>query len=195
MECNILRIERNLQRCTFVMEGDSEWKVFGKTVISAFERGALSVYKNDSLEYTLKQTSLLKPLLAFIPLSAFLYCSPFYLYCNGVKHGYTKKLPSFWQGRYQFYFDDQFYELTYHSRSVYSLMKNGTQIAIYRRYGNGNYKVRYSKEFSTRPDLLILFAAFVEVNCLAGTSMERHSDSYRILNDHFFERSQWTPSD
>lgn len=190
MECIILRSEITVNFCSFVLEGNSHWKVIAKRT-HGIRLGNYSIYKDMELQYSLKQTSIPKQLLEKVPLLGFIYRNPYY-FCKGAKYCGDVKIRLF-PTRYQFSFDGNSYLVSIHSGTTHSLLINNRQVAVYNRYGEGSYKVLFDLELHDRPDLLILFAAFVEMYATIDTAVAANPEGYKMINDKHPERAVWVP--
>lgn len=182
MKCTMRIVKMTFKQCWFQIMGSPEWEVIGKRTykINCAEFG---VYQNGKLQYVLKQTN---PITRF--LSDFLMCkafyeTPFYFYRDGVKCGTWKSIqhPTFIPGRWEFYFEGKTYrvELGPYAglkdmfrtdwRPRHTLFVNGRKAAEYTRdfemepsIVHVKYPIEYTEELVERPDILLLFGAFVE---------------------------------
>lgn len=195
MEGNIQKVETAHHTCTFKMDGIPNWKVVGIRTYGT-RRCRFSVFNAETEEYCLFQKSLLKQLFSLIPFVGFLYQNPFYFSRGQTCCGYSKnKTRVLGQGRDEFHFEEDVYFLTIHSKGVHSLLKNERQVAVYKRHGDGNYRVRYSQEIANEPDSLILYAAFAELYFTLDTAAAVAPQNFTVPNDKFLDRARWLPED
>ena len=75
------------------------------------------------------------------------------------------------------------------------MLMNGEQVAVYKRFGMGNYRVRYTKEMDQRHDILILFAAFFELYTCLDKLEGMDPEAFVIPWDCYIERARWLPED
>lgn len=123
------------------------------------------MFKDDALQYTLKQPSLLKQ-----AISSFLflfYRNPFYFYKDGHCCGSWEPLTktAFSLGKWEFNFEGSIYRVFLGPHGVnHTLSLNGIPVAKYatKRGDSGHYHVAYTDAIKHRPDILLLFAVFVE---------------------------------
>ena len=66
---------------------------------------------------------------------------------------------------------------------------------MYRRSEKGDYSVLFSENDFFEPDLLILFAAFVEMFLTIDRRPSLVLNSNYIVGDQFINNTQWTPTD
>lgn len=194
MRENILRMETKFKTCTFAMEGNPHWKCVGKRTHRS-GRCDLKLYQDDIFQYSLTQRSKLLQILMNVPLVLYVWENPFRFYRDGVPCGSHKFHPSItYQGYREFFFEGNTYTLTIHSRGVHSLLKDDMQVAVYKRYGYGNYIVRYSQAIQDRPDLLMLFAAYVEMYQTLDWPWDGGIEGFTVT-DRWPERGNWLPED
>ena len=86
MICNILKVETKRKYCTFKMSNNSNWLVIGKRIYGTGME-SFRVYKDGKLQYTLKQTNIIKQFVSTIPLIGCFYVNPFHFYRNDIKCG------------------------------------------------------------------------------------------------------------
>lgn len=195
MECNIFRVKTTFNHCHFKSTNAPCWEVVGVRT-HGMKRCKFSVYKDDELQYCLAQTSLIKQIIACLPVISFIYRNPFYCFRNDKCCGYWRNKTKFLgQGIFEFNFDENKWTITIHSKGIHSLLKNEKQVAVYKRFGAGNYHVLYSKEVIAQPDILILFAAFVENFLTLDTNTAEAPETYFIPFDKFIDRARWLPED
>ena len=165
MECDVRRTKINYAVCHYRISSDSQWEVIAKRTHRAF-CCRFEVYKNGLLQYVLVQPSIVKQIIADIPIISFFIENPFYFYRNNVCVGSWKPLnrTRFSRGRWEFYFEGSTFQvnLTGPRPTTHILYQNGENVARYQYSGYGNYHICYAEQLDGRPDLLILFAAFVE---------------------------------
>lgn len=75
MICNIQKVETKRKYCIFKMSGDSRWAVVGKRIYGTGME-AFEIYKDDDLQYTLKQTNIIKQFISTVPLIGCFYTNP-----------------------------------------------------------------------------------------------------------------------
>ena len=197
MRGNVLRVETRFRNCTFQLEGDSHWKCIGRRTHRS-SRCHFEMVKDGVAQYCLTQPSRFLQILANLPLVSFLWENPFYFYRDGMRCGSHRFYPSpliIFQPHREFYFEGDTYILAIHSHGVHSLLKNGDQIAVYKRYGAGNYIALYSDTVRDRPDILILFAAYVEMYQTMDWPWDGNAESFVVLADRWRKRGNWLPED
>lgn len=195
MICNILKVETKRKYCTFKMSNNSNWLVIGKRIYSTGME-AFRVYKDGKLQYTLKQTNIIKQFVSTIPLIGCFYVNPFHFYQNDIKCGTVdSKILLSGQGLFSFHFEGVCYRMIIHSHGMHSVLKDGKQVALYRRSEKGDYSVLFSENDFFEPDLLILFAAFVEMFLTIDRRPSLVLNSNYIVGDQFINNTQWTPTD
>lgn len=196
MEGKIFVAELRSRTCTFLMLGDSNWKIVG-TLKNAVRRIRMYVYYNNQLKYSLEQDSLLKQFINYLPLSQGFYLNPFIFHQDNRKYRASKiRILPLFQGKYEFTIDGNTFLITVHSKGVYSLLMNGEQVAVYKRARGGrDYRVRYTKEMDQRHDILMLFPVFLELYSCLGTLKGMDSDAFVIPWDYYIERARWLPED
>lgn len=190
MECAILRTKTTPSSCTFIMSGNSHWKVVARRTHD-IKLGNYSVLLDNNLQYTLMQTSIWGQIVEKIPLAGFVYRNPHYFYAGETRFG--KVRVHLFPTRYEFEISNDRYLVSIHSGTTHSLLLNNDQIAVYHRYGEGNYRVLFSDEFKVHSDLLILFAAFVEMYATIDTAVAANPEGYKMANDKHPERATWHP--
>ena len=171
--------KKTYHACYYQIEGCNEWVVVGKR-LHGIGRACFDVYKNDELQYTLKQPSLVASIIAKAPFIMFVYESPFFFYRCGVKCGNWKPIihPALHPGKWEFFFDGVIYQVAsgpYVSfREAFggdnlhiqkdTLFMNGEMMATYVRNANADgYSIEcYLAESAIRLDILLLFGAFIE---------------------------------
>lgn len=183
MECMMRVVKRTLKHCHFQIMGIPEWEVKGKRTWH-FDRAEFGVYRNEKLQYVLKQPNPITRILSNLPLVWAFYESPFYFYRDGVKCGTWKPIqhPAFLPGRWKFCFEDKTYQLElgpyYGLKNLLhndlwmpqdTLFVNGKKAAVYTRQAelepsiiHIKYSIEYTEELAGRPDILLLFGAFIE---------------------------------
>ena len=195
MEGAISLTELHSKTCTFLMLGDSNWKIIGTRQYEV-RRIRMYAYYNGQLQYSLEQDSLLKQLICNLPLSRIFFFNPFILHQNGQASGTCKThIWPLFQGKWEFRFGGNTYFVTVHSKGVYSLLMNGEQVAVYKRFRGSHYRVRYVKEMDQRHDTLILFAAFFELYTCLKNQKSMDAEAYVIPWDCYIERARWLPED
>ena len=195
MICNIQKVETKRKYCTFKMSGDSHWAVVGKRIYGSGME-AFEIYKDDDLQYTLKQTNIIKQFISTVPLIGCFYTNPFHFYRNDEKCGdVDSKILLSGQGLFSFHFEDVCYRIIIHSNGVHSALKDGKQVALYRRSGKGDYSVLFSAKDFFKPDLLVLFAAFVEMFLTIDRRPALVLNANYIIGDQFINNTRWTPTD
>lgn len=169
--------------CHFQIMGTPDWEVIGKRIYS-FKCANFGVYQNGKLQYVLKQPN---PITRFISDFIFVmpfYESPFYFYRDGVRCGTWKPIqhPAFLPGRWKFYFEDKVFLLELGPYCSFrhilqnepwipqdTLFINGKKAAVYTRQTESRpsisyikYTIEYTEDLAGRPDILLLFGAFIE---------------------------------
>lgn len=183
MECTIRIVKRTLKYCYFQIMGILEWEVKGKRTWH-FDCAEFGVYRNGNLQYVLKQPNPIAQFFSNLPLVWAYYENPFYFYRGRVKCGRWKPIqhPAFIPGRWNFYFENNIYRLElgpyYGFKNLLhkdpwipqdTLFVNDKKAAVYTRYEeyepsiiHTKYSVEYTEELAERPDILLLFGAFIE---------------------------------
>lgn len=195
MERSIIRQKDSLRYCIYFMDNEPHWKVVGRRIFS-LNRCHFGVFRDNQLMYTLAQTNLMKHAISLLPIVSLIYKDPFYFYQGNERCGYWKNKTAFLgQGIFEFHFNGIQYTVTIHSNGIHSLVKDGVQVAVYKRFGMGNYRVRYSVSVATDIDILILFAAFVENFLTMDTGSGESPESFKIPKDPYIHLARWVPDD
>lgn len=192
----IRNMKTDLKHCVFQIEGDPEWELVGVRTLGG-RRGKYDLYKRGELQYSMEQSVWLRCFLWLLPIVWFFVEEPFTFYKNGVRCGHSErpKMKQRVHALYDFHFEQQVYRIALHSRGVHSLLKNGTQVAVYKRFGYGNYLARCTEEICDQPDIIILFAAFVELHLVMDTACDANPEGSIVLGDKFSEYARWRPDD
>ncbi|USF25637.1 hypothetical protein N510_000549 [Firmicutes bacterium ASF500] len=215
-------VKKDLKKCVFQIENNPDWELVGVRTLRG-GRGKYELYKQGKLQYSMEQgiflwcafwiacilfltlfkiaveeRILLMGILCWvIPIVLFFVDRPFIFYKDGIRCGYSKRprMKRKLHALFDFYFEQQIYRVILHSHGVHSLLKNDTQVAVYKRFGLGSYLVRCSEEIYSRTDLLILFAAFVELDQTMDTIADSTPETTMVMGDQFSEYGRWRPDD
>ena len=145
----------------------------------------------------LRQTNFFLQILDNIPLIGWFVFVPFQAYVNGVYAGSSKR--KYGAAMYTFPIGEDIYEMSLHNPNKAALLKNGKQIALYRRddeiwLEQTVYRVQHSAD--AVPEILLLFAVFADqvLFSLSGSQVAVYrKERYYQLRDKHPERGNWKP--
>lgn len=160
----------------YLIDANPQLHVIG-TRTHNFFRCKFQVYKDEVLQYSMLQKSLLKQVISKIPGAFLFYENPFTFYRDGKVCGTSKLHTKFTEiGKWDFYLEDTKYTVTMHPKHTHTLEKDGVVVATYHRLNQEfqiYFQVDYSDEMSNQLDAILLFGAFVEsyINMDHGTKL------------------------
>lgn len=166
----IHRIKTTSRKCHYILESDPRWKVIA-TRTNNVRRCGFEVYQNETLQYTLRQVSLLKQIIGNIPGAFLFFENPFTFEKEGVPCGTSKRyIATFSEmGKWDFSFDNHLFHVALQPEGRHTLSVDGQEVAQYQHIAKWHhdhyicYEIEFSEEDPPRPDILLLLGAFVEV--------------------------------
>lgn len=150
----------------YSIESSKHWTVMGTRTHNLFQC-EFEVYLDGVLQYSMKQVSAVKQFISVIPLVSLFWENPFVIFKDGTAYAPSKRRTKlFGMGKWDFYFEGSTYQVSLSPKGDHSLVKDGIPIAVYHRRGIAShpacFTVEYIDEVANRPDIIMLFAAFVE---------------------------------
>jgi len=163
MKYKVLDVRQTLTKSWFVLKGNEHWEVIVKRPGMIFTRTRFDVYRDKTLQYTLRQTSVWRQVLSDLLFFGFFYKNPFYFFKDGVCCGTWKVIREAVPYQWDFVFDGVTYRVSPDDRDAgYHVLKNGKRFADYQLLDRCTYEGDCSEEAENSPDLLILFATYAQ---------------------------------
>jgi len=157
----------------------------------------ISVFADNGDTLTLNQKNWLLSALRGIPGLKYFIFPPYTYAVNGTVHG---RATWSWLSA-DFFLNNDRYEMRKHSNLATSLMKNNTQVALFRKskityFERNEYTVLYDDEMKNSIPMLFLLCIAQDImfsqNLGGGLSLMKYEKDW-IVRDHFSERAKWTP--
>lgn len=188
MRMTMIRKYKAPSQCTYLC---SEYPSYtGLAHKASFGRSSILLYHDAQEEFKMSKKSLWD-IVKHFPLRFLGFNSaPYYIYDGcGDEIGYSKR--SFSASEYTFHFAQSTYILRAHSGKKHSLTMGERQIALFFLACEGEYHIDFAEQDHALIPLLLLFAAFIDVQNYAY----RGATTYTFVpGDKHKELANWKPN-
>lgn len=162
-----------------------------------FSMNEIVVYQNKIPKVSLREINLFTWFLRHIPIISIFFMlfinSRFVFIQDGKKIGYAKD--KWFTPIRNFVIYEDIYKIYIHKNNIFSLTKNGIQVALYKKESHPKNKCNtYSISFSQQesPEIIQLFCIFIDLfffDCYNGRVIEKNI----VFSDHHADHTLWTP--
>ena len=193
----MLIVTRKMELGKFVFRIENLTSVYGEASYTAgFIPRKIKVSGENGNTLKLIQTNWVLRILNSLPVFNIFRFVPYRYYIDDIYMGRFKITP-FKRGSY-FIFGDDIFELQGHSKNYISLMKNNSQVALYKKdiatfMEENRYTIKYDDRISIQ--LLLLFCIFIDVESYPN-HLRISASKYEVdfaIKDPYKERTHWEP--